>query len=230
MAEGRALRVLCAGAVKAPFSTAAARFEQATGTPVTCSFGAVGSLRERLASGEPADLVVLSKPVLETLRRQGLVREDHSLGCVGVGLAVRTGCTLPDVSSPELLRETLLRADSLAYGDPQHGDSSGMHFASVLEKLGIAAAMRGRTQLAESGLQVVDWVATGRVAMGATPSSVIRSSAHVTLAAMLPPSLQNQTEYVCALLDPAATGLMAYVQQPESRRLFADAGLLPAPA
>ena len=228
MSEHGAIRVLSAGAVKAPFSAAAARFEAATGTRVSCSFAAVGSLRERLESGEHADLVVLNGPAVESLRRQGSVSGVHSLGCVGVGLAVRAGGALGDISTPELLRDVLRRTESLAYGDPRHGDSSGVHFASVLEKLGLAGELRGRTRLADSGLQVVDWVGSGHVALGATQSSVIRSSERVSLAAMLPRELQKETEYVCGLVGPAARRLLEFLQQPECQDLFSDAGLLPA--
>src|SRR5262249_15311187 len=51
----------------------------------------------------------------------------------------------PDISSPDALKRTLLAATSITYPDPALGGPSGIHFAKVLERLGIATEMQAKT-------------------------------------------------------------------------------------
>ena len=68
-----------------------------------------------------------------------------------MGVGVREGAPRPDISTPEAFKQTLLAAKSLVYVDPAQGATSGIHFASVLDRLGIAEAVRGKTQLVPGG-------------------------------------------------------------------------------
>ena len=63
----------------------------------------------------------------------------------GIGVAVRKGAPKPDISSPEALKRTLLAAKSISYVDPASGGASGIHFAKVLDRLGIANEMKSKT-------------------------------------------------------------------------------------
>lgn len=192
------IQVLCAGAAKHAFTRVIAKFEQDTGNRVHCQFAAVGTLLERYRSGSAADLLVLNWPVLEQLAAEGKVdAPPRELGTVGVGIAVPRGANRPDLSSAGALREALLRADSLSYGDPEKGDSSGVHFAKVLRQLGIEEAVAGKTRLAPAGLAVAEMVRDGVVAMGATQASVIAACEGVVLAGLLPTEVQHLTTYAC---------------------------------
>jgi molybdate transport system substrate-binding protein len=172
------LHVLCAGAARHAFTALAGSFERASGHRFKCTFAAVGSLVRQHAEGARADFLLLNRPAMDALVSQGKALAPLlDVGTVGVGIAVRSGSTRPDVSSPELLRAALLDAPSLSYGDPAHGDSSGVHFAKVIGQLDISHAVADKTRLAPSGIAVAELVRDGHVAIGATQASVIAACA-----------------------------------------------------
>jgi molybdate transport system substrate-binding protein len=226
-----ALEVLCAGAVKSAIAELVRDFECETGHALTFTYGPVGSLRARIAAGEPADVAILTRPALEEMQRQGRVLAGTiaDLGRVGVAIAVREGAAAPDVSTPEALRDALLGAASIAYGDPAKGDSSGIHFAHVLDRLGIAAAVREKTAFAPLGLAVAERVASGEAQLGATQASVILACKGVQLAGMLPARLQHITTYSAAVVAQAesvdaAKRFVSFLTSPAARSRLAISG------
>ena len=77
---------------------------------------------------------------------------------VGIGLAVRTGVAAPDISSAEGLKRAVMDADSLAYTNL----ATGIYFGRLLERLGIAGEVKGKTSLYSSGAAVFDHVLKGK--------------------------------------------------------------------
>ncbi len=201
------LKVFCAGAVKSAITDVAQAFEHDTAHSLQFVFGAVGGLQDRVMSGEPADILILTRPVLERMASEGRVSGETiiDLGRVGVGIAVRGDAPLPDVSTPEALRKALIAAKSLAYGDPAKGDSSGIHFATVLERLSIAREIHAKAVLAPAGLAVAELVEKGEAEMGATQASVIAANRGIRLAGLLPESLQHVTTYSAAVTADAVS-------------------------
>lgn len=195
------IEVFCAGAVKAAVAGPASEFEGRCGLKPSFTFGPAGGLKRKAIEGERVHAFILSRPALDDLERAGKIEPGtiFDIGRTGVGIVVRKGRPVPDVSSPAALRRALLDAASLTYGDPAHGDSSGTHFSSVIEKLGISRELAARTVLASLGVEVVEKVALGSVELGATQSSIILANADVALAGMLPQELQRFTTYAAAL-------------------------------
>lgn len=225
------LSVFCAGAVKSAVVDFASGFERDTGHRVQFAFGTVGSLQAKAAAGGAVDVLILTRPALEQMESKGEVLAETivDLGRVGVGIAVRGDAPVPDVSTPEALRKSLIAAKSLAYGDPAKGDSSGIHFAAVLKRLDIAREINMKAVLAPVGLAVAELVETGDVEMGATQASVILARKTVKLAGLLPASLQHITTYAAAVAANAASVEAAkrfvdYLTTPAAKSNFAKAG------
>lgn len=228
------LRVFCAGAVKSAIMRFAQEFERDTNESLQFTFGTVGSLQAKLMAGEPSEIAILTRPALEKMATDKKVITETiiDLGCVGVGIAVRQGAALPDVSTPDALRTVLIETESLTYGDPAKGDSSGIHFAHVIEQLGIAQTVNAKTVLAPVGLAVADMVAKGEVQLGATQASVILARQGVELAGLLPESLQHITTYSAAVMTQAAScdaarRFITYLSNPSAKSQFALAGFKP---
>src|SRR3989454_834234 len=122
------------------------------------------SLMMTTSAGEPVDVVIMSDAAIDETARQGAVvpgtRTD--IARTGMGVAVREGAPKPDISTPEALKQALLAAKSLVYVDPGQGATSGIHFAGVLERLGIADAVRAKTRLVPGGYPA-ELVARGEV-------------------------------------------------------------------
>src|SRR2546429_8098781 len=152
-AEAAEIKVLSAGAVRSVVSDLAEAFRRETGHTVTLTFGTVGALRQKLAAGEPADVLILTDVAIDDLARQGAVATGTrtDIARTAMGVAVREGAPVPDISTPEAFRQTLLSAKSLTYVDPAQGATSGVHFAGVLQRLGIAEAVKGKTRLVAGG-------------------------------------------------------------------------------
>jgi molybdate transport system substrate-binding protein len=226
-----AVKVFCAGAVKAALARLIREFEEKFSCELQFTFGTVGSLRSRMEAGETADVAILNRPAMQQLAQQGKVDGGviADIGRVGVGVAVHDGAPLPDVSTADALRKTLLAAGSVAYGDPGKGDSSGIHFGKVLEQLGIADQIKSRVVLAPVGLAVVELLEKHEVELGATQASVILANKNVALAGLLPAGLQHFTTYSFGLMADSprlsrARLFFDYLTAPSAKKHFEAAG------
>src|SRR6266850_1981959 len=104
-AQAAEIKVLSAGAVKGIVTELAETFRQETGHTVTITPGTAGELRQKVEAGEPADVVIVTDTVLEQLAGQRLVVADTraDLARTGIGVAVRDGAPLPDISTAEAI-------------------------------------------------------------------------------------------------------------------------------
>jgi molybdate transport system substrate-binding protein len=225
------ITVLCPRGVQAPVASVAEAFTRETGHAVRFVFGTAGGLQARAAGEPPADVVITSVLGVEVLGRRGAVAVGSrvDLGRVGVGVAVASTAAAPDVTTPERLRDTLLAAPSIGYADPARGGQGGIHFASVIERLGIAESVRGKTRLFPEGLAALQAVAAGELALAAAPISEIVATPGLRLAGPLPPSLQARLAYAAALLirapqPEAARAFLTFLGKPEARERFTAAG------
>jgi len=224
------VKVLSAGAVKPVLPGLGEAFHQETGQRVDLTFDTVGALRKR-ATTEPADLLILSAEALDSLSREGIVVPGSrvDIARVGIGVGVKQGAPQPDIGSPDALRRTLLAAKSVAYMDPAKGATSGIHFAKVLERLGIAETMRDRTVLWPSGSSA-EAIVAGRAEICVQQMSEILPVTGVTLVGPLPSALQKVTTYSAGLVvgaqnRAAAETFLAFLGRPTFKARFAAAGL-----
>ncbi|HJR01438.1 MAG TPA: substrate-binding domain-containing protein [Methylomirabilota bacterium] len=225
------VRVFSAGAVRAIVTELAQAFQQETGNSVTLSFGTVGVTRGKLAGAEPVDVVIMTDVAIDDVAKQGSVvpgtRAD--LARTGMGLGVREGAPRPDIATSEAFKQTLLSAKSIVYVDPKQGATSGIHFASVLDRLGIAEAVRGKSQLVPGGYPA-EKVASGEAEVVVHQISEIVPVKGVTLVGPLPPDLQKVTVYSAGLAarstaPDAARAFIAFLTRPAFKAKFAAAGL-----
>ncbi|MDQ2989154.1 MAG: molybdate ABC transporter substrate-binding protein [Pseudomonadota bacterium] len=223
------ISVLSAAAVQVPLTELAERFEKATGNHVRLEFSTGGGVESKIRDGAHPDLVVNAAERLQAMAHGGLVAPGaRSLGVVRMGVAVRKGGKTPDLSSAAAFRASLLAAPSIAYGDPARGATTGIHFAKVLERLGIQEAVKGKSILAANGLDVMKLVAAGEAEIGVTQISEILHVKGDTLAGPLPAELQLASNYSVAL--GSATPQAAAVQfadllvSEEGRARFRHAG------
>jgi molybdate transport system substrate-binding protein len=224
------VRLASAGAVQAVVRDLVAAYEKETGNKVAATFGPVGVVRKTLAA-EPTDVVVLSDTAIEAAMKDGSVvagsRSDIARTAMGIG--VRDGAPRPDISTPEALKQTLLAAKSITYVDPAQGATSGIHFASVLQRLGIAEQVKAKTRLVPGGYPA-ELVAKGEVELVAHQISEIMPVKGVTLVGPLPRELQKLTIYSAGVAARSAApelarGFVAFLMRPQFRPKFAAAGL-----
>ena len=230
------VRVLAAGAAKHAVEALAPAFQQATGHTLRASYDTVGALRDRVLqgpSGTVADMVILSNAALEALRTAGRLETTPSqgIGRVVVALAVKRGAALPALSSVDELRQALLTAPDIAYGDPARGATAGTHFASVINTLGMRDALKGKITVLPFGVDVVTGVADGRYALGVSQSSEIMQHHGVSYAGPLPAPYGLSTGYGAALASSskAAKQLLEFLAGPQAALEFNNSGFVAAP-
>jgi molybdate transport system substrate-binding protein len=193
------LLVWSAGAAQAPLSELVREYQSTTANTAMVVYAPVGVLMERLTDGGKPDVLILSQDVSVEVERAGWCAPGSiaMLGSVGVGVAVKEGAAMPDISSPDALRTTLLNAKSITYINPSKG-TSGKHFAAVLQELGISEQMKAKTTLGQAGF-VVEPVARGEVEIGIQQITEILPVKGVTLVGPLPAPLQKTTTYTICL-------------------------------
>jgi len=225
------LKVLSGGAVKAALTELSETWGRETGNRVTITYATTGASLQKLAAGEPADVVVLTTEAIDQLASKGTViagtRAD--VARVGIGVAVRAGSPQPDISTPEAVKQTVLAAKSIAYMDPSKGGTSGIHFTKVLEEMGIAAAVTPKAVLVDTGF-AAERVATGEAELVVHQISEILPVKGVTLVGPLPRQIQKVTVYTAAVtrkseIQDAAKAFIAYLTAPAARPKFAAVGL-----
>ena len=220
-----AAHVFAAGAVKTAVESLLA------GQAWTARFGTVGALRDAVMAGARPRVVLLSDEAIARLEAAGLVvpGSRRPVGRTGVALATRAGAPLPDLATAEALRAALLATPSFAYADPARGATAGAHIARVLDRLGIAEAMRAKSRLVPFGVEGVDLAAAGEVALAASQASEITGRPGVALVGFLPDALQLWTGYgMAALRDaPDAGPLLDLFTSAAARHAFNESGFVP---
>ncbi|HUP31367.1 MAG TPA: substrate-binding domain-containing protein [Usitatibacter sp.] len=196
------LRFVSAGAAQGLVRTIA----RVAGIEVEGQFGAVGAMLERLVAGEPCDVVILTRAQVDMLLSQHKLAGEGiaDLGRVPTSIAVRSGDTPPRVDDADSLRAALLAADAIYFPNAVKS-TAGIHFAKVVEKLGITPQVAPRFRTFPNGSTAMAAMAqaTGNP-IGCTQSTEILATPGVTLVAPLPLGFDLATTYTAAVNASAA--------------------------
>jgi molybdate transport system substrate-binding protein len=214
--EGQDLHILSAGAAQGLVEALAPRFLGETGVALRPTFGAVGAIREKLFSGQRCDALILTEAMIQELEASGHVAAaTHlALGRVRTGIGVRSGDALPDIADRGALERSLCAATEIFLPDPQRA-TAGIHFARVLQQLGIHAELAPRLRPYPNGAAAMTAMAqsTGVSPIGCTQITEIKHTAGVTLVGPLPHEFELATVYSVAV--------SADTQHPDIARRFA---------
>jgi molybdate transport system substrate-binding protein len=201
------LVILSGGAAQGLVRVLAAQFEAETGCEIDGTFGAVGAMREKLLAGPPADFLILTRPLIDELTRQGHVVPGSAvdIGAVATAVAVRSGDPAPAVGDAGELTAALLAAGEIYLPDPKQA-TAGIHFAGVLDRLGIATEVAPRLRPFPNGMMAMRALAAATSArpIGCTQVTEILATPGVSLIAPLPDPLGRATVYTAAVCTRAA--------------------------
>jgi molybdate transport system substrate-binding protein len=232
-AEAVEIKVLTSVALTSALDELAPQFERATGNKLNIGYGLIADIKKRIVAGETADVIILSRPAMDDLQKQDKIAPGSVADVVGtpVAVAVRAGAPKPDISSADALKRSLLAAKSIVYADPAKGGASGVHFAHVVEQLGIAEQLKSRTILVP-GAQAADVVAKGEAEIGVAQASEIVPVAGAQLVGPLPGELGSVTEFTAGIgtgskASEAAKSLILFLTGPAAAPVFKSKGLQP---
>ena len=236
-ADAAQLKLLVGGAMSEPFHEVGADFAKQTGHTLDFTVDTTGALQGRLRSGEKADIVLVSGPGMDVLEREKLVMPGTrvDLASASIGVAVRAGAPSPDISTPDAFKNAMLKAKSIAYVNPQAGGTSGIYLDGLFQRMGIADEVRKKVVFGKQGSEVAAAVANGQAELGMTFTSEMVVNKGVKIAGLLPPAIQNTTNYAVAIPvgSPNPDAARAFIQAmktPAAAGSIAKAGLTPLAA
>ena len=226
------IRILSAGAPKGGVGACAETFAATTGGEVSVEFATAPVLRERVEGGRAAaDIVVAPVPDMQRFAAAGTIVAGTEIvvGSVRAGVAVRAGAPVPDISSAAAFEQALLAADGIVYNEA----SSGRYIADLLDRLGLADALREKTVRVPNGAAAMEYLAGSSgtvIGFGQIPEIRRLTDEGVALVGPLPEPLGKSTTYAAGLLAGAASpdaarALLEFMATPEAARLCTGAGL-----
>jgi molybdate transport system substrate-binding protein len=212
------ITVLSSTALKTVVDVLVPQFEKATGNKVAVSYDPSNLVMEQIKAGKTFDVVIVTPPLIADLVKQGKVVDGSAvaLARAGVGLAVKQGAPKPDIGTVEAVKRTLLDAKAVAYTS---AGQSGLHFASVIEKLGIAEQVKAKARTQPGGA-VAEFIVKGQADVAVQLIPELMSVAGVDVVGPFPPEIQT---YVVLTAGIAGTSANKAVAQALIRYLSAPA-------
>jgi molybdate transport system substrate-binding protein len=223
-ASAAEIKVTSAGAVRGLMAQIIDDYSRQTGQKFDFTVGTTGQLRAIIASGWPADMIIVSAPLMEELEKTGNLTPGSraDLGRIGIGIVVRDGARVPDVSTAEAFKKAMVDAPRIAITDPTAGGSTAVHLTGVYKNLGITDIIMKKAVMQVGGKEVAEAVAAGQAEIGVTFISEIIPIKGAKLVGPLPPTLQDYVVYAAAI--PKAS------TDPTAARAFINALISPAMA
>jgi molybdate transport system substrate-binding protein len=207
-ANAAEVRVLCSVALRAVAEELFPEFEKATNHKIVAQFGLAAAQTQKAESGEPFDLIIVTPAMVDDLIKHGKVAADTRtvVARSGLGLIIKAGARKPDVGTVEALKRTLLDAKSITY--TKQG-ASGVLFAGIIEKLGIADALAPKTQYTAAGEEASANVVSGRAELGVLPVSEILPVKGAELGGLFPGETQQYIVMAAGVSAKAPQGAAA---------------------
>lgn len=232
------VRVMISGGLSAAYKELVPQYEQMTGNTVITSYGpsmgtTTNAIPVRLARGEAADVLIMVGDALGVMISAGYALADTRVDLVRspIGIAVRAGTPKPDISTPAALKETLLKAKSVAYSD----SASGVYVGNELfKRLGISAEMEGKAKMIPAE-PVAAVVARGDAELGFQQISELLPIPGAELVGPLPAELQKITIFSAALTKDGqqrsqGKSLIDFLSSPAAGAALLKSGLEPIAA
>jgi molybdate transport system substrate-binding protein len=223
------IKVLSAGAIEPGLKATAAAFQKSTGHEVKITFNTAPQIRKRIGDGELQDVVIAPPAVIEEFSKAGKLGQDRAnVGRVGMGVAVRPGAPVPDISGAEALRKSVLDAESIVFNRA----STGIYFENLLKKMGIYEQVEKKTTRYADGAAVMEHVLKGKgreIGFGPITEILLHRDHGLRLVGPLPAEVQNYTSYTAAVMAgaraSAAQEFVRYLGTQAAKATFAAAGI-----
>ena len=224
------LKILAGGALTAVLGEIGPQFERYSGHKVIIQFGATPELIKLAMSGAPFDLGFVPIDVFKDVaaRTRFAAAPTINIARVGFGVAVRSGARMPDVSTPDALKKTLLTAKSITLLPES---AAGAYVLKVFERLGIGEAMKAKTVSQTVPAQITQAVAKGDAELGVFLVNVLMAPG-VELAGPFPGDLQQDLVFTAAVAADskaveAAKAFISYLATPAATAIIKAKGMTP---
>jgi len=207
------LKVFSSGGFRAPLSEVLPEFERTTGIKITTTWAPSqgnysNTIGRRLARGENADVVVMSKEGLNDLVAEGRISRGSEIDIAQTPLAVavRAGANAPDISSVDAFKKLLLSAKTVVFP----GSTGGIYLETILfPKLGIAEDLARKTIHGRGDVALFK----GDAEVAIQPASELIQESGIQYVGPIPAEIQFISVFTAAIVDGSS-------EQQAGRRLI----------
>ena len=205
------LQIIAGAGIAGPLNEIAAQFERASGHKIVIRYGTAPELIKMATSGVPFDLGVVPQVVWKdaAARAQIAPGSTPDVARVGIGVAVRKGEPKPDISTVEALKQTLLKAQSIA---SIPATATGAQLSGIYERLGITEEMKAKTKAQPMPpVRIVEAVANGDAQLAVFLLNVLIDP-RLDVVGPFPAEVQREIVY--------GAGIAANSKEPEAAKAF----------
>lgn len=225
------LHLFLSNGVRAVIEAVRPEAERSTGRSLVIEYGTTAGLRERIEAGAAFDAAILTSEAINELiqdrKLEGGTRT--TLARCGIGVGIRAGAPKPDISTPDALVRTLLRARSIVYAKD---GASRSHLEQLFEQFGIAPEMKAKTILEQGSARSDALVSEGQADLVLTLVSEILPAPGVMLVGPLPEPMQSYVNFAAGISAGsanlmAAEAFIRFLKTPEVAAVFRAKGMEP---
>ena len=203
--SGQVLTLKCALVVKGAFDASVVpAFEAQSGTKLQIDWAPTTVIMSKIAAGEAADAVLIVADCVDELAAQGKV--DASTKRIvlrsRIGVAVAKGAAHPDIATVEAFKRAMTGARSVCYS---RGGQSGVHFAPMIERIGIGAAVNAKAIIIPSGF-TAERLVTGEADIAIQQLSELAVVPGIEIVGPLPDEVQKVTTFAAAVMTGSQHG------------------------
>jgi molybdate transport system substrate-binding protein len=233
-AQAAQLKVFVSGAMAHALQQVSEDYAKKNGHTLDFVVGTTGVIQDKVRAGDKADVVEVTAAGMDALEKEKLVvpgtRIDLARALIGIG--VRDGQPVPDISTVDALKARLVAAKSIAWIDPKIGGQAGAAIISLLKKMGITDDVMKKSVFGKTGGEAVQKMAAGQADIAISFISEIKPIKGAKVVGPLPEALQSPSTYAGAVginsANPElARALLKTMAGPQSRPVMVEAGLEP---
>ncbi|HEY1759748.1 MAG TPA: substrate-binding domain-containing protein [Bryobacteraceae bacterium] len=225
------LRVLASNGVREVVESLQPQCERAVGRPLAMQYGSSSALLQTIAKDDRFDVAILTSEALGQLVKDAKVVASSrvTIARAGIGVGVRRGAPKPDIRTPDALKQTLLKAKSIAYA--QDG-ASRVYLEKMFDRLGIGKDLKPKIILEQGSGAAGARVANGNAELIMTLISEILPMQGVDFAGPLPAQLQSYVSFEAGLSTKAAGAeagkmLLKFLAGPAAAQALTPKGMEP---
>ena len=199
MTNHTVLKLMSTIALRSVLSEIVPEFQKQSGVSVEIDYGATAQLCERIRGGARGDVVMAVAGSINELEAEHILRQGGRVDLVtsDIGMAVKQGAPVPDISTTEAFVATLRAARSIAFSKQ---GASGMYFASLLKRLGIEDEVRAKATVLPEGL-TGEPVARGEVELAVQQMSELMQVSGIHIFAKLPAAVQQSSTFSIGIFE-----------------------------
>lgn len=203
-------------------------FESESDFRLAVDWRPTAAIMKSIDEGQRADLVIAIAESMDRLVAAGVVQPQTRaiLADSVLGVGVRQGAARPDLSTVDAFKHTMVNARAVAYSQ---AGASGIYFASLIARLGIADAVNAKAVVIPMGF-TAEKIISGEADIAVQQVSELMTVPGIDVAGPFPADIQVSSRFDVAIFTDAAnmtgaTALLRLLTSPAAARAYADGGL-----